>query len=77
MLNIKTKNRLSLFVTIFLVTILLTILILKSLEDNVMYFYSPTEIVENKEIELSTNIRIGGMVKNGSIKTIKASGASS
>ena len=71
MLNIKTKNRLSLFVTIFLVTILLTILILKTLEDNVMYFYSPSEIVENKEIELSTNIRIGGMVKNGSIKTIK------
>ncbi len=71
MLNIKTKNRLSLFVTIFLVTILLTILILKTLEDNVMYFYSPSEIVENKEIELSTNIRIGGMVKNGSVKTIK------
>tara|TARA_B100001029_G_C14996217_1_gene415182 strand:- start:463 stop:891 length:429 start_codon:yes stop_codon:yes gene_type:complete len=71
MLNIKTKNRLSLFLTIFLVTILLAILILKTLEDNVMYFYSPSEIVENKEIELSTNIRIGGMVKNGSIKTIK------
>ena len=71
MLNIKTKNRLSLFITIFLVTILLAILILKTLEDNVMYFYSPSEIVENKEIELSTNIRIGGMVKNGSIKTIK------
>ena len=71
MLNIKTKNRLSLFLTIFLVTILLAILILKTLEDNVMYFYSPSEIVENKEVELSTNIRIGGMVKNGSIKTIK------
>ena len=71
MLNIKTKNRLSLFLTIFLVTILLVILILKTLEDNVMYFYSPSEIVENKEIELSTNIRIGGMVKNGSVKTIK------
>ncbi len=71
MLNIKTKNRLSLFLTTFLVTILLAILILKTLEDNVMYFYSPSEIVENKEIELSTNIRIGGMVKNGSIKTIK------
>ena len=71
MLNIKTKNRLSLFLTIFLVTILLAILILKTLEDNVMYFYSPSEIVENKEIELSTNIRIGGMVKNGSVKTIK------
>ena len=66
-----TLNRLSLFLTIFLVTILLAILILKTLEDNVMYFYSPSEIVENKEIELSTNIRIGGMVKNGSIKTIK------
>ena len=71
MLNIKTKNRLSLFLTTFLVTILLAILILKTLEDNVMYFYSPSEIVENKEIELSTNIRIGGMVKNGSVKTIK------
>ena len=69
MLNIKTKNRLSLFLTIFLVTILLAILILKTLEDNVMYFYSPSEVSKSDENAFKNNIRLGGMVKPGSVKT--------
>ena len=41
-------------------------LILKSLEDNVVYFKSPTEIKTLGEIE-KKKIRIGGMVKKSSI----------
>ena len=62
----KVKLRF-LFVTLILVTIVLTVfLILKSLEENVVYFQSPTEI--KKLSELDTNkIRVGGMVKKNSI----------
>ena len=41
-------------------------LILKSLEENVVYFLSPSEIKNLTEIN-SNKIRIGGMVKNKSI----------
>ena len=62
----KVKLRF-LFVTLILVTLILTIfLVLKSLEENVVYFQSPTEI--KKLSELDTNkIRVGGMVKKNSI----------
>ena len=47
-----------------------TFLVLKSLEDNIVYFYSPTDINEkilSNEIDLSKRIRIGGLVKENSI----------
>ena len=62
----KVKLRI-LFLVIFLFTLILTIyLILKSLDDNVVYFHSPTEIKSLAEIK-KEKIRIGGMVKNESI----------
>ena len=55
------------FILIALITLALSIfLILKSLEENVIYFKSPTEIKVLTEIE-KKKIRIGGMVKNSSI----------
>mgnify|MGYP001284442323 FL=1 len=55
------------FVSIILVVLSLSVfLILKSLEDNVVYFKSPTEIKTLGEIE-KRKIRIGGMVKKSSI----------
>ncbi len=71
MLNIKTKNRLSVFIVATLFCIILFALIFKTLEDNVLYFYSPTEIKENEKVTFNKNIRIGGMVKNGSVETKK------
>ena len=41
-------------------------MILKSLEENVIYFQSPSEINSLSEIE-KKKIRVGGMVKDGSI----------
>ena len=66
----KVKLRI-LFLFLILATIILSVyLILKSLEENVVYFISPTEIKNLTEIN-SDKIRIGGMVKNKSI-TIKS-----
>jgi len=69
MLYIKTKNRLSIFIALLILSIVLIAFILKTLEDNVLYFYSPSEIQKNDESVLNNNIRIGGMVKTGSVKT--------
>ena len=62
----KVKLRF-LLIVIILITLILTIfLILKSLEENVVYFQSPSEIKSLNEIDKS-KIRVGGMVKIDSI----------
>ena len=59
------------FIIFLLITLTLSIfLILKSLEENVVYFKSPTDvqlIYENK----NEKIRIGGMVKKDSLEITK------
>ena len=55
------------FVLLVLVTLILSaFLILKSLEENVVYFQSPTEIKTLTNLK-KEKIRIGGMVKDESI----------
>ena len=62
----KVKLRI-LFISLAFITLILTIfLILKSLEENVVYFQSPSEIRETTEPS-KKKIRIGGMVKKNSI----------
>ena len=62
----KVKLRF-MFVVIILITLILTTsLILKSLEENVVYFLSPTEVKSLNELT-QDKIRIGGMVKENSI----------
>ncbi len=63
----KVKLR-ALFLFLSLITLILTIfLVLKALEENVVYFLSPTEIKNLNEIT-TEKIRVGGMVKDQSIK---------
>ena len=62
----KVKLRFIFLSSIFLILILSVFLILKSLEENVVYFLSPTEIKNLSELK-SKKIRIGGMVKDQSI----------
>ena len=67
MYNKKVKLR-ALFLFLSLITLILTIfLVLKALEENVVYFLSPTEIKNLNEIT-TEKIRVGGMVKDQSIK---------
>jgi len=63
----KVKLRVLFLFLVFASVILSVYLILKSLEENVIYFLSPTEIKNLAEIN-SDKIRVGGMVKNQSIK---------
>ena len=62
----KVKLRF-LFVVLILITLILTtFLVLKSLEENVIYFQSPSEIKALSELD-KKKIRVGGMVKKDSI----------
>ena len=62
----KVKLRF-LFILLILTTLILSVfLVLKSLEENVIYFQSPSEIKEISELD-KKKIRVGGMVKKSSI----------
>ena len=64
----KVKFR-ALFIFLILISLALTIfLMVKSLEENVVYFKSPTDIKNLNEIKNAQKIRVGGMVKKNSIK---------
>ena len=67
MLSKKTKNRSLIFFLSSILLIISVFLSLKVLEDNVLYFLSPTEIKEKQNLNLNRQIRIGGMVKKESI----------
>ena len=67
MLQKKAKKRASLLLILLLVSTLAIFLILKSLDKNILYFKSPTDIKENQELDINKKIRVGGMVKKGSI----------
>jgi cytochrome c-type biogenesis protein CcmE len=62
----KVKYRFLFIILILVILSLSTFLILKSLEENVVYFKSPTEVKTLAEID-KKKIRIGGMVKKESI----------
>ena len=51
----------------FILITILIFIILKSLEENLVYFFSPTEIFNKDSISKNTKIRIGGLVKENSI----------
>ncbi len=62
----KVKLRILFLLTIVLSAILIVFLILKSLEKDVVFFLSPTDVKDLKIIE-TKKIRVGGMVKDKSI----------
>ena len=63
----KVKLRI-LFLSLILAVLILTVfLVLKSLEENVVYFISPSEIKELGEIDYNKKYRVGGMVKKNSV----------
>tara|TARA_B100000676_G_C17505192_1_gene545169 strand:- start:12 stop:431 length:420 start_codon:yes stop_codon:yes gene_type:complete len=62
----KVKLRLYFILSIILILVLSIYLILKSLEENVVYFQSPTEIKILPDLK-KEKIRVGGMVKDNSI----------
>ena len=67
MLTKKVKSRIVFLVLLVLSASIVIFLILKSLEENVVYFFSPSEIYDKTNISLNEKIRIGGLVKEDSI----------
>jgi len=67
MLSKKTGTRIVLALILLVASIVVVFIVLKSLEENVVYFFSPTELYNKEDIPLDKKIRVGGLVKDGSI----------
>ena len=64
----KVKLRAFFIVLIFFSLVLTAFLVFKSLEENVVYFKSPSDVKNLTEIK-AKKIRVGGMVKENSVET--------
>ena len=67
MLQKKVKKRASLLTAFLLVSALAIFLVLKSLDKNILYFKSPTDIRTSQDTDFTKKLRVGGMVKKNSI----------
>ena len=67
MLTKKVKSRIFFLSVLVILAALVIFFILRSLEENVVYFFSPTEIYNKTNISFDKQIRIGGLVKKNSV----------
>ena len=67
MLSKKVKSRIFYLALLTISTATIIFFILRSLEENVVYFLSPTEIYKSQSISCDKKIRVGGLVKENSI----------
>jgi len=67
MLSKKVKSRILFLVLLLSLATVVIFFIFKSLEENIVYFFSPSEIYDKPNISLNEKIRIGGLVKEDSI----------
>ena len=67
MLGKNAKKRAILLTLLLLLSAVTIFLIFKSLEENIVYFFTPSEIYNKQNISLNKTIRVGGLVKENSI----------
>ena len=67
MLSKKTRTRIVFTTFLLVAAIVVVFVVLKSLEENIVYFFSPTELYNKEDISFNKKIRVGGLVKDGSI----------
>ena len=67
MLSKKTRTRIVFTTFLLVASIVVVFVVLKSLEENVVYFFSPTELYNKEDVSFNKKIRVGGLVKEGSI----------
>ena len=72
MFSKKVRARLFVMVLLLILASVVIFVVLKSLEENVVYFFSPTEIYNNENISFNKKIRVGGLVKEGSLTNNQA-----
>jgi cytochrome c-type biogenesis protein CcmE len=63
----KVKSRIFFLFLSSILAAIIIFTILRSLEENVVYFFSPTEIYNKANISFNKKIRIGGLVKINSV----------
>ena len=68
MLQKKVKKRASLLAIFLGISIVAVFFILKFLNENILYFKSPTDIKKSQDINFEKKIRVGGMVKKNTLK---------
>ena len=68
MLQKKVKKRASLLAVILTASVISIFLILSSLNKNILYFKSPTEIKNSQDVDFNKKLRLGGMVKKDTLK---------
>ena len=68
MLQKKVKKRASLLAVILTASVISIFLILSSLNKNILYFKSPTEIKNSQVVDFNKKLRVGGMVKKDTLK---------
>ena len=67
MLTKKVKNRILFLTFVFVLSLTVVFFIIKSLNQNILYFSTPTEIKQKVDIDIEKSMRVGGMVKKNSI----------
>ena len=67
MLSKKVRSRIVNLFILSILAIIVVYFVLKSLEENVVYFLSPTEIYNKGDTFLNKKLRVGGLVKEGSV----------
>jgi len=67
MLSKKVKARMMFLMILLLSLAAIIFFIFKSLEENIVYFFSPTEIYDKANVSFNKKIRIGGLVKEDSL----------
>ena len=67
MLHKKAKKRASLLTIFLLVSTISVFLILNTLNKNILYFNSPTDIDVSQDLDYDKKIRVGGMVKKNTL----------
>ena len=68
MLLKKVKKRATLLAVFLLISVVSVFLILNALNENILYFNSPSDIKSNPDINFDKKIRVGGMVKKNTLQ---------
>ena len=66
MLGKKAKSRIYILIFSLISVAIIIFFVLRSLEENVIYFFSPTEVYSKSDSSFKKKIRLGGLVKKGS-----------
>ena len=68
MLPKKVKKRASLLAIFLFISVISISLILNALNENILYFNTPSDIKSNPNINFDKKLRVGGMVKKNTLK---------